>query len=132
MHLLFPGFFEDSGLTKPEASEWLGKLLAKIEKRLIVELEKSLRFSKDEDAKGNAKRIAAEFLGWLPDVRRVVQTDVAAAFAGDPAARTKFPRLRQTAHTYLMTAEVASLTRSAAARATSCRYSPTPGCDSAN
>lgn len=88
MHLLFPGYFEDSGLTKKDAPAWLGKLLAKIEKRLAAEVEKSLRFSGEADPRANARRITAEWIGWLPEVRRVVQTDVAAALAGDPAAQS--------------------------------------------
>jgi len=88
MHLLFPGFFEDSGLTQSDAPAWLGRLLAKIEKRLMIEIEKCLQFAKDPDPKSGAKRLAAEVLGWLPEIRRVVQTDVAAAYTGDPAARS--------------------------------------------
>lgn len=88
MHLLFPGYFEDSGLTKQEAPAWLRKLLAKIEKRMITEVEKSLRFGGDLDPRVNARRIVNEWVGWLPEVRRVVQTDVVAALAGDPAARS--------------------------------------------
>src|SRR5688572_18489674 len=73
MHLLFPGFFEDTGLTQAEASVWLDKLLTKIESRLITEVEKCLRFAKEPDAKGAAERIANQFLGFLPEVRRLVQ-----------------------------------------------------------
>ncbi len=87
MHLLFPGFFENSGLTQKEASAWLDRLLKKVDKRLVAEIEKCLRFAKDADPKANARRVAGELLGWLPDVRRVVQTDVQSAYAGDPAAR---------------------------------------------
>ena len=88
MHLLFPGFFEDTGLTQAEASVWLDKLLAKIESRLVTEVEKCLRYAKDPAPKGAAERIANQFLGFLPEVRRLVQTDVAAAYSGDPAARS--------------------------------------------
>ena len=88
MHLLFPGFFEDSGLTQAEAPAWLDQLLAKIEKRLSPEIEKCLRYAKDADAKAKAKKLTADFLSSLPEVRRVVQTDVAAAYTGDPAARS--------------------------------------------
>jgi len=88
MHLLFPGFFEDSGLTQSDASAWLGRLLAKIEKRMTVEIEKCLNFAKQPDPKAESHRLASELLGWMPEIRRVVQTDVAAAYSGDPAARS--------------------------------------------
>jgi serine O-acetyltransferase len=88
MHLLFPGFFENAALARKDAPAWLAALLAKIEKRLVTEVEKCLRFAKDPDPKRNARRLAAEALARLPEVRRIVQTDVAAAYAGDPAARS--------------------------------------------
>ena len=88
MHLLFPGFFEDSGLTQADASAWLDKLLAKIEGRLTTEVEKCLRFGKVPDAVATAHGLSAQFLSTLPEVRRLVQTDVAAAYEGDPAARS--------------------------------------------
>jgi serine O-acetyltransferase len=88
MHLLFPGFFEDSSLTQADAPAWLDKLLEKIETRLTTEVEKCLRFAKTPDAVVSAKGLAAQFLGALPEVRRLVQTDVAAAYEGDPAARS--------------------------------------------
>jgi serine O-acetyltransferase len=88
MHLLFPGFFEDSGLTQAEAPAWLEQMLAKIEKRLCAELEKCLRYAKEPEPKAKARHLTADFLSALPEVRRVVQTDVAAAYSGDPAARS--------------------------------------------
>ncbi|HET7536802.1 MAG TPA: serine O-acetyltransferase EpsC [Candidatus Didemnitutus sp.] len=88
MHLLFPGFFEETSLTEKEAPAWLDALLAKIEKKLTAETEKCLRFTRDSNPKANAERVVEEWLGWLPEIRRVVQTDVAAAYTGDPAARS--------------------------------------------
>jgi serine O-acetyltransferase len=88
MHLLFPGFFEESSLTQADASAWLDKMLGKIESRLTTEIEKCLRFAKAADAPSTATGLTAQFLGSLPEVRRMVQTDVAAAYEGDPAARS--------------------------------------------
>jgi serine O-acetyltransferase len=88
MHLLFPGFFEDTGLNQAEAANWLDQLLAKIETRLSTEVEKCLRYAKEADPKPAAERATNQFLGCLPEVRRLVQTDVAAAYSGDPAARS--------------------------------------------
>jgi serine O-acetyltransferase len=88
MHLLFPGFFEDSGLTHADADGWLEKLLGKIGNRLTPEVEKCLRFAQAPDPAAAAKLITAQFLASLPEVRRLVQTDVAAAYSGDPAARS--------------------------------------------
>lgn len=86
MHVLFPGYFENTSLAKDDVPAWLDRLLVKIEKRLSTEIEKSLRFAKDPHPAASARRIATELLTQLPDIRRVVQTDVQAAFTGDPAA----------------------------------------------
>src|ERR1700712_3137736 len=88
MHVLFPGYFENTSLAKDDVPAWLDRLLAKIEQRLTAETEKSLRFAKDPDPAVNARRVANELLTRLPEIRRVVQTDVTAAYEGDPAARS--------------------------------------------
>jgi serine O-acetyltransferase len=88
MHLLFPGFFEDSGLTKGAASDHVGKLLARLDKRLETELEKCLRFAGDASPAASARAQANKLLEQLPALREIIQTDVAAAYRGDPAARS--------------------------------------------
>jgi serine O-acetyltransferase len=87
MHVLFPGYFESTSLAKSDVPAWLEQLLAKIDQRLGTEIEKSLLFAKDPAPAANARRITAELLGRLPEIRRIVQTDVQAAYTGDPAAR---------------------------------------------
>ena len=87
MYVLFPGYFEATALARKDVPAWLDLLLAKIDQRLITELEKSLRFSKDPEPVANARRIATELLSRLPEIRRIVQTAVNAAYTGDPAAR---------------------------------------------
>ncbi len=88
IHLLFPGYFEESGLAREQVTSHLNELLARIHRHLTVELEKCLRFAQDPDPVLNAPIFAAAALARLPAVRRVVQTDVAAAYRGDPAARS--------------------------------------------
>lgn len=88
MHLLFPGYFEDSALEKSGIPAHVDRLLERIERRLRTETEKCLRFSHHEDPAGRAEAVAAQALGQFPDLRAMIQTDVAAAFDGDPAARS--------------------------------------------
>jgi serine O-acetyltransferase len=88
MHVLFPGYFEQTSLAQKDVPAWLDGLLAKIDQRLTTEIEKSLRFARDSDPAVNARRIADDLLTQLPEIRRVVQTDVNAAYTGDPAARS--------------------------------------------
>lgn len=88
MHVLFPGYFEAASLKQEDVAAWLGSHLEKIERSLRAEVEKALRFSTDADPVGRAARVAAATLARLPDIRRIIQTDVQAAYAGDPAARS--------------------------------------------
>jgi serine O-acetyltransferase len=86
MHLLFPGFFEATALQKKDVEEHISALLLRVERRLASEVEKSLRFARDPDPAPRAREIAGATLARLPALRKVVQSDVTAAFEGDPAA----------------------------------------------
>lgn len=88
MHLLFPGYFEEAGLTKQQVPLHVGRLLAQVDERLTAEVEKCLRFAQEADPAARARELVAAALGQLPEVRRIVQTDVVAAYHGDPAARS--------------------------------------------
>jgi serine O-acetyltransferase len=88
MHLLFPGYFEESGLTERELPKHIGSLLARVDKRLGAEIEKCLRFAQVTDAATKAREATEFFLGQLPELRRLIKTDVDAAYQGDPAARS--------------------------------------------
>lgn len=97
MHLLFPGFFEPEPLTREAVPALTRRRLESLHAHLLAELEKALRFARAADATAavnsaapsqRAAEIAGEMLACLPELRRVVQTDVQAAYAGDPAARS--------------------------------------------
>lgn len=88
MHLLFPGYFEESGLTEKALPAHVTKLLRRIDDRLVVEVEKCLRFARVPEPAAAARTRATAMLGELPALRKLVQTDVSAAYAGDPAARS--------------------------------------------
>ncbi len=86
MHLLFPGYFEETKLEKKDVPMLVDTVLARIGSRLEVEIEKSLRFARDPEAKKRARLLAEETLAKLPDLRKAIRTDVEAAYQGDPAA----------------------------------------------
>ena len=88
MHLLFPGFFEESTLTKNAVPALVAKLLAELDQRLVTELEKCLTFAKEPLAAQRARDLTTTILSELPKLRDIIQTDVAAAYRGDPAARS--------------------------------------------
>ncbi len=97
MHLLFPGFFEQRPVTRKQIPALTARRLAGIQRRLTGDVEKALRFAKAQNggpggsalpARAQAAEITLELLSRLPALRQVVQTDVQAAYAGDPAARS--------------------------------------------
>ncbi len=88
MHLLFPGYFEEIALEKSAVPAHVGRLLAGIERRLTTDIEKCLRFARQPDATARAAAISNQALSQFPELRRIIQTDVTAAYQGDPAARS--------------------------------------------
>lgn len=88
MHLLFPGYFEETGLTDGALPAHVTRLLATIDHRLSTEIEKCLRFAKVPDSAAQARERTKALLSELPALRKLIQTDVAAAYSGDPAARS--------------------------------------------
>mgnify|MGYP001550176245 CR=1 FL=1 len=88
MHLLFPGYFEESGFARKDVPAMVTRLLGAIDQRLLGELEKCLRFARHADPAGQARATTTEVLGRFPELRKIIQTDVNAAYHGDPSARS--------------------------------------------
>ncbi len=88
MHLLFPGFFEQKSLSKQDVPAFTATRLHSVHASLANNIEKSLRHAHDANPTARAAALAMQLLGRLPDVRKIVQTDVQAAYSGDPAARS--------------------------------------------
>jgi len=88
MHLLFPGFFEARSLAKKDVPRLVERLLARLDRRLTTEIAKCLRFAQTPDSAERARTVATEALSRLPELRKIISTDVLAAYHGDPAARS--------------------------------------------
>jgi serine O-acetyltransferase len=88
MRLLFPGYFEGDCLEPAELESWTRARLADLSSTLRGLLERCHRFAKDSQPEAAAERTAGEWLSSLPSVHRLLQTDVEAAFEGDPAAHS--------------------------------------------
>jgi serine O-acetyltransferase len=88
MHLLFPGFFEETRLTKAAVAPHVAALLSRLDQRLVAEIEKCLRFAAIPAPAASARTLATKILTQLPALREIIQTDVSAAYRGDPAARS--------------------------------------------
>ncbi|MBL4576000.1 MAG: serine acetyltransferase [Opitutaceae bacterium] len=88
MHLLFPGYFEKSCLTQDQLAFAVERQLIHLEHRLIDEIRKCLIFSEHPEAQTRATEIATVLLTEFTVIRRLLQTDVDAAYTGDPAAQS--------------------------------------------
>ena len=90
LQVLFPGFFAEEIVASDELPLITNERVASIRERLGMELRRSLRIksSPPVDLRAAANKICCEFLGKLPVIRRLLHTDVQAAYEGDPAARS--------------------------------------------
>lgn len=94
LRLLFPGFFDEKLIHSSEIKVETVALVDSILGTLEDEIRKSLEYHPPEglakkDITGEAHKLTTEFLASLPRVREILQTDVQAAFDGDPAAMSK-------------------------------------------
>jgi serine O-acetyltransferase len=94
MRLLFPGFFDEKPIHSSEILAVTGALLDSVLLRLEEEIRKSLEYAPpaglpDADLPAMAHALTLKFLGCLPRVRDLLQTDTEAAYNGDPAACSK-------------------------------------------
>jgi serine O-acetyltransferase len=87
LHIIFPGFISEQQVSMADLPRETESRLTSLEIRLQIEIAKSLDMLPVEGQ--NAESITLDFLGKLPDVRGVIQTDVEAAYEGDPAASSK-------------------------------------------
>jgi len=93
--VLFPGYFGNSSLTNDNLSYHIGVNTDLAYRLLSDQIFKGLCFScKDEsrtnfaDDERKAAELAASLIAKLPEIRRLLSTDVTAAFNGDPAANS--------------------------------------------
>jgi serine O-acetyltransferase len=94
LRLLFPGFFDEKPLPSSEIKAVTADLLDSVLGRLEDEIYKSLEYNPPPELPKKNLRSAAhsltrEFLGSLPRLREVLQTDIEAAYNGDPAAMSR-------------------------------------------
>ncbi len=87
LQLLFPGFFSEEAIASQELEMVTNELVATTRQRLCVEVRRSLRLKNGNgDHTAEANHLVCDFLRQFPNVRKLIQTDMEAAFQGDPAA----------------------------------------------
>jgi serine O-acetyltransferase len=90
--VLFPGYFGFSEVKKENMPFYIGSNLDRVRHILQEQIKRGLGFSCRDDIQGctrcddDAEKITAAFLGRLPEIQRLLATDVHAAYEGDPAA----------------------------------------------
>ena len=93
LHLLFPGFFSEEAVSKEElpaaAQEIIDQIANELEEAIAVSLRIKERAENDtKSLRSEAIAITERFFAGIPQVRALLKTDVEAAYAGDPAARS--------------------------------------------
>ena len=94
LRLLFPGFYDEKLIHSSELKAETAVLLDSVIGTLEDEIRKSLEYNPPadlakKDITAAAHTLTLEFLNRLPHIREILQTDVEAAYAGDPAALSK-------------------------------------------
>ncbi len=94
LRLLFPGFFDEKPIHSSEIKAETASVLAGVLRSLENEIAKSLEYNPPpelpkKDLRPVARTYTMEFLDSLPRLRELLNTDVEAAFNGDPAALSK-------------------------------------------
>jgi len=91
--VIYPGFGRRQGLHIGNVEYYVGNLVDSLHDRLTQQIARALRHdlcqeSPHTDFEALAQKKAIEFLKRLPGIRNVLDLDVAAAFRGDPAAKS--------------------------------------------
>ena len=94
LRLLFPGFFEDELLHSSQLQGHTQQRMEGVSSSLIHEIEKSLRYHTpnslgETDPSKWARHVTSELLKTLPSTRDILQSDVEAAYQGDPASLSR-------------------------------------------
>ena len=93
LQLLFPGYHDEDPIPADELEMITGERIASLVESLQVEVAKCLRLRDDESGEAHsglaqqAHDLVCQFLRDLPELRRLLRTDVEAAYEGDPAAK---------------------------------------------
>ena len=91
--VLFPNRLGMPDLTHESVDYYVGHTLDVTLRELMVQVRRELRFAAGADAQGNSEReraagITQAFAQRLPHIRGLLESDIQAAYEGDPAARS--------------------------------------------
>ena len=94
--ILFPGYFGNSTIHRRTLNYHIGVNVEELFRLLTEQVQAGLCFgienalsneaTEEPFCRESAKNIAAQFISRMPEIRRILATDVEAAYYGDPAA----------------------------------------------
>ncbi|MCW0481739.1 serine O-acetyltransferase EpsC [Gaoshiqia sediminis] len=95
--ILFPGYFGNTSLRPDTIRHYMGVYVDELFELLSEQILAGLCFTCDKqpeeidmpERNRFAQELAADFIAYLPEIRRILVTDVEAAFVGDPAAKSR-------------------------------------------
>jgi len=93
--VFFPGYFSDADLHDQSLHYYVGATLDRVLHELTEQISRAVAFAEKHDfatcahCQERAETATRKLLQRLPEVRRLVASDVEAAFAGDPALQIK-------------------------------------------
>jgi serine O-acetyltransferase len=89
MSLMFPGFRSEALVSSEDLAVTTRTRMRNLHARLKTEICRSLgKVPPNEAAEAKAEKLLESFLAQLPQLRRLLWTDIDAAYEGDPAARS--------------------------------------------
>lgn len=94
--LLFPGYFGNTSLRQNTIGHYVGVNIDELFELLSEQILAGLCFTCEnheevdmQERLQTAQSIASDFISFLPEIRRLLITDVEAAYLGDPAANSR-------------------------------------------
>ena len=89
MSLMFPGFRSESLVSSQDLADATRSRMRNLHARLKTEICRSLgKIPPNEATEAKAEEILSLFMAELPQLRRLLWTDIDAAYEGDPAAKS--------------------------------------------
>ncbi|HPI93672.1 MAG TPA: serine acetyltransferase [Deltaproteobacteria bacterium] len=93
--VLFPAYFSDSEMAPATMPYIVGSHLERVERLLAEQIKRGFGFSCEKtdrasciECEDRSKLLSRKFIATVPKIRRLLATDVMAAFEGDPAAKS--------------------------------------------
>lgn len=93
LHLVFPGFYNPQEFHSTNCEHYIARALERVSGHLENEIKKAVEYhfqseNINQDPADFVSVSVDKFLGSLPAIRALIKHDVAAAYEGDPAAKS--------------------------------------------